>query len=67
MVYLKRPLTVIMTAIAVFYNILDFAGINAFVLYKKRTSNKVSRRDFIFKLDTELREDDVIKQKRYDC
>ena len=28
--------------VAVFYNILDLAGINAFVLYKKRTADKVS-------------------------
>ena len=27
--------------VAVFYNILDLADINAFVLYKKRTSDKV--------------------------
>ena len=43
--------------VAVFYNILDLAGINAFVLYKKRTGDKVSRRDFLLKLATELRED----------
>ena len=27
--------------VAIFYNILDLAGINAFVLYKKRTGGKV--------------------------
>ena len=32
--------------VAVFYNILDLTGINAFVLYKKRTGDRVSRRDF---------------------
>ena len=39
---------------AVFYNIVDLAGINAFVLYKKRTADKFSRRDFLFKHATEL-------------
>ena len=36
--------------VAVFYKILDMAGINAFMLHKKRTGDKVSRRDFQFKL-----------------
>ena len=40
--------------VAVFYNILDLAAINVFVLHKKQTGNKVSRRDFLFKLATEL-------------
>ena len=34
--------------VTIFYNILDLAGINAFVLYKKRTGDKVLRRDFLF-------------------
>jgi len=41
--------------VAVFYNILDLACINAFVLYKTRTNKKISRIDFICKLATELR------------
>ena len=49
---------------AVFYNILDLAGINAFVLYKKRTGDKVSRQDFIFKLATELRENYIVERSR---
>ena len=36
--------------VAVFCKILDMAGINPFVFYKKRTDEKVSRRDFQFKL-----------------
>jgi len=42
--------------VAVLYNILDLACINAFVFYKMRTNEKISRRDFIFKLATELRQ-----------
>ena len=38
--------------VAAFDNILDLAGINAFVLYKKKTGDKVSRRSFLFKLAT---------------
>ncbi|CAK8682072.1 unnamed protein product [Clavelina lepadiformis] len=37
------------------------ASFNAFVLYKNRTGDKVSRRDFIFKLATELREDNIVE------
>ena len=48
--------------VAVFYNILDLAGINAFVLYKKRIVDKVSRRDFLFKLATELCEDYIVER-----
>ena len=46
--------------VAVFYNILDLAGINAFVLYKKRTGDKVSKRDFSLKLAIELLEDCIL-------
>ena len=48
--------------VTVFYNILDLAGINAFVLHKKRISDKVSSRDFLFKLATELREDYIFER-----
>ena len=47
--------------VAVFFNILDLAGINAFMFYKKRTGDKVSRRDFLFKLATQLREDYIVE------
>ena len=42
--------------VAVFYNILDLACINAYVLYKKKTGDAISRRNFMFQLATELRE-----------
>ena len=42
--------------VAVFYNILDLACINAYVLYKKKTKDAISRRNFMFQLATELRE-----------
>ena len=42
--------------VAVFYNILDLACINANVLYKKKTEDAISRRNFMFQLATELRE-----------
>ena len=48
--------------VAVFYNILDLACINAFVLYKKKTGGSISRRDFIFKLACKLREDYIAEK-----
>ena len=48
--------------VAVFYNILDLAGINAFVLYKKGTGDKISRRGFLFRLAAELREDNIVER-----
>ena len=42
--------------VAVFYNILDLACINAYVLYKKTTADAISRRNFMFQLATELRQ-----------
>ncbi|XP_032379457.1 piggyBac transposable element-derived protein 3-like [Etheostoma spectabile] len=41
--------------VAVFYNILDLAGINAHVLYKECTGSKISRRKFLLQLAEELR------------
>ena len=41
--------------VAVFYNILDLASINAYVLYKKKTEDANSKRNFMFQLATELR------------
>jgi len=38
----------------VFYNILDLAGINAWVLYKETTGENISRKDFLFQLGEEL-------------
>ncbi|XP_034735679.1 uncharacterized protein LOC117949486, partial [Etheostoma cragini] len=41
--------------VAVSYNILDLAGINAHVLYKECTSSKIPRRKFLLQLAEELR------------
>lgn len=38
----------------VFYNILDHAGINAWILYKETTGENISRKDFLFQLSEEL-------------
>ena len=38
----------------VFYNILDLAGINAWILYKETTGENISRKDFLFQLAEEL-------------
>ena len=43
--------------VAVFCNIFDLACINAFALYKERKRDSISRRDFIFKLAADFRED----------
>ena len=42
--------------VGVFYNILDLAFINANMLYKKKTGDAFSGRNFMFRLATELRE-----------
>jgi hypothetical protein len=39
----------------VFYNILDIAGINAWILYRNIHNSTMSRRDFLLKLAEELR------------
>ena len=41
----------------VFYNILDLAAINAWVLYKETTQANISRKEFLFKLAEELGDD----------
>ena len=46
--------------VAVFYNVLDLAAINALVLYKECTGNTITRRDFILQLALEL------QQKNFD-
>ena len=40
--------------VQVFYNILDLAGVNAWVLFKEVTGNTITRRDFLLQLATEL-------------
>ena len=49
--------------VAVFYNILDLACINAYMLYKKKTGDAISRRNIMFQLATELREAHVQGKK----
>ena len=49
--------------VAVFYNILGLTGINSFVLYKKQTGDKISRRDFLFQFATEQREDYIVEDQ----
>ena len=34
----------------VFYNVLDLAAINAYLVYKEVTSSNISRREFMYKL-----------------
>lgn len=38
----------------VFFNILDLAGINAWVLYKETTGGEITRQEFLFQLAEEL-------------
>jgi hypothetical protein len=38
----------------VFFNILDLAGINCWILYKNTTGENISRKDFLFRLAEEL-------------
>jgi len=42
--------------LAVFFNILDIASINAWTLFRKTTSSRMSRRQFLRQLSTELTE-----------
>ena len=43
--------------LAVFYNILDMAGVNAWILFCAKTGSKISRRKFMMQLSKELRQD----------
>ena len=49
--------------VAVFYNILDLAGINAHILFKECISSKIARRKFLQQLAEELRAE-YIEAKR---
>ena len=40
----------------VFYNVLDLAAINSVIIYNEVTNEKMTRRDFLLKLITELKE-----------
>lgn len=50
--------------VQVFYNILDLAAINAWVLYKAVTGKSISRRQFIQDLVEELREKFVLPRQQ---
>ena len=43
--------------LAVFYNVLDLAGLNAYILFKKATGSNLQRRTFLMRLSAELRGD----------
>lgn len=43
--------------VQVFFNILDLAGINSWILYKEVTGQKISRQEFLLQLAEELAED----------
>ena len=49
--------------VQVFYNILDLAGINAWILYKEVTGKSIRRRDFLLQLATELRKPYVMARE----
>jgi len=40
--------------LAVFYNILDLAGVNSWIIYRKQTGSRISRRKFLHQLSEEL-------------
>lgn len=44
--------------LAVFFNILDMAGINAWILFRQQTNSRISRRNFLLELSAQLRRDD---------
>ena len=48
--------------VAVFYEILNLVSINAYILYKEKTIEKISGIDFIFKLINEPRQDYITNQ-----
>jgi len=48
----------------VFYNILDLAGINAWILFKECTGSNVPRREFLLKLATELSQTYTLERGR---
>ena len=50
----------------VFFNILDLAAINAWILYTECTGSKLSRKDFLFQLAKELAEGEKKKYKNID-
>ena len=49
--------------LAVFFNILDLAGVNAHILYKQKTGSNISRRKFLFELSAQLRAAHVVRNE----
>jgi hypothetical protein len=45
--------------LAVFFNILDIAGINAWIIFRMATGSKISRREFLLQLSLELTKQDA--------
>ena len=43
-----------MAASSFFFNILDLAGINSWILHKNTTGETISRKDFLFRLAEQL-------------
>ena len=50
--------------VKMFYNILDLAGINAWILFKEVTGSTITRRDFLLQLATELSDEYVTARGR---
>ena len=51
--------------LAVWTNVLDIAALNAWIIFRKTTGNKVSRRDFILDLIEGLKQNYVAQQKTH--
>jgi hypothetical protein len=49
---------------AVLCNLLDIAAINAWIIYKKRASINITRRQFLYQLSQQLCEENVISRER---
>ncbi|XP_065658110.1 piggyBac transposable element-derived protein 4-like [Hydra vulgaris] len=49
--------------LAVFFNILDLTGVNAWIIFKKVTQQKISRRKFLYTLSEQLREANITHRK----
>lgn len=48
--------------LSVFFNILDLAAINAWIIFKKKTGSSISRRQFLYNLSQELRQAEVSRR-----
>ena len=46
----------------IFFNMLDMAGINAWILYKESTGSQVSRKDFLFLLAEEMASENSVER-----